>query len=406
MQQLKILRTLVWTLICAVAVTQAVAAGGGENWTDLGNGLAGTHGAPVLSGDGPLMANTTVTLSLADARAEATSFWAIGLAAIDLPFKGGVFVPAPDLLFVAPTGGSAGLPASIDIQGGVPSGIPDGTQIYFQCWIADTAGPAGFAASNGLVVTATQLYDELSEELDALLAVADPPATSMPIYTSQDFGTQTYVRNPDCWAADIDLTGLSPWNALEANRRAGTLVSPRHIVFAAHYQITPGSQIVFVTADNTTVTRTLGGVLLPGGDTAIGILDSDVPPEIGFHKIMPRNWADYLWELSRLPMLHLDQEEKALVRDLTSLNESIKISTHTTPIDPLRASFAETLIGGDSGNPAFLIMDGEAVLILTHHTAGSGPFYTAWFDEMNAAMTSLGGGYQLTEFDIGAWVQP
>jgi hypothetical protein len=70
------------------------------------------------------------------------------------------------------------------------------------------------------------------------------------------------------------------------------------------------------------------------------------------------------------------------------------------PGNPPRSLFGENLIGGDSGNPAFLLVDGEAVLILTHHFSTGGPFYTAHFDAVNAAMAQLGGGYQLTEFDL------
>ena len=58
------------------------------------------------------------------------------------------------------------------------------------------------------------------------------------------------------------------------------------------------------------------------------------------------------------------------------------------------------VISGDSGNPAFLLIDDEPVLMLTHFFAVYGPFYTSSFDEVNAAMTALGGGYQLTEINL------
>ncbi len=405
MAQRSALQAWAVTLSAVVALAAPLTAAVGDPWVDLGNALPGTHGAPTLTPTGLPIAGAQITLTVDDARAASTAFWAVGLSEISLPFMGGVFVPAPDILIVMPTGGTAGVPASFLLRGDFPSGVPSGTEFSFQCWISDPDGPAGFAGTNALRGTALQLRDILSDEIDARLAAAAPPAISKPIYTTQDFGTHTYVRNPNCWAADIDLTGLSPWNSLEANRRAGTLVSPRHVVFAKHYQITPGSQLDFVTADNVTVTRTLGGVLNPGGDISIGILDADVPPEISFLKVWPRDWADYLWEIPQLAMLHLDQEEQALVRDCFFIVESTKTVIHTDPVDPTRLAFSETLIGGDSGNPACFIVDGEAVLMLTHHTAGSGPFYTAWFDELNAAMASLGGGYQLTEFDLGAFVQ-
>jgi hypothetical protein len=143
-----------------------------------------------------------------------------------------------------------------------------------------------------------------------------------------------------------------------------------------------------------------------GGDIRVGVLDSDVPPEIGFVKVLPRDWPDYLWKAQRLPMLHLDQEEKALVRDMINLQSTFTSVSHANAISPLRAPFTEAVISGDSGNPAFLLIDGEAVLILTHFTSVSGPFYTAWFDEVNEDMDTLGGGFQLTEFDLGAYLQP
>lgn len=54
-----------------------------------------------------------------------------------------------------------------------------------------------------------------------------------------------------------------------------------------------------------------------------------------------------------------------------------------------------------SGVSAFIA--GEAVL-LSHATSPvAGPFYSHWIDEVNAAMTALGGGYQLTEIDLSSF---
>jgi len=72
---------------------------------------------------------------------------------------------------------------------------------------------------------------------------------------------------------------------------------------------------------------------------------------------MPSNWENYLPDLNdtRPPQLVLDQEEKALVADLRRIDT--KLSYGAYPIDTDRAIFSESLIGGDSGNPAFLIVD-------------------------------------------------
>ncbi len=249
------------------------------------------------------------------------------------------------------------------------------------------------------------LYTEIATTLDGMLRAAVPPATSLAIYSSQDFATQTFVRNPSCWAASLDLTGISPWNQAHAQLRAGTLISPRHIAFARHYPLstTPGNnQIAFVTDQDVTVIRQVVGVAYPAADIGIGVLDADVPPSIAFYKVLPRDWNTYFLRSRGLPMLHLDQEEKALVRDMQQLTTRSANCWHTLPTDPLRRAFAEDVIGGDSGNPAFLLIGGEPILMLTHHTTAYGPFYGRYHDEVNMAMTQLGGGYQLTELDLSA----
>lgn len=377
----------------------------GEGWCDLGDDLAGTYGSPLLTGEGHLIPGTPLSITLSNVREQTAAFGVVGLSAIHAPFRGGIFVPQPILIFGISTGGTPGTPSTVELSDVLPADVPLGTELHLQFWIADPVGPAGFAASNAIRGTARTLFDVISEELDSLLEVAAPPGNSKRVYTTQNFSTQTYVRNPSCWAASINLTGLSPWNQAGGPTRAGTLISPRHVAFAKHFSLsaTPGSnQLVFVTANNVTVTRSVTAVAFPGNDIGIGVLDADVPPEIAFHKVLPRTWINYLPVVRDLPMLVLDQEEKALVRNMFALSASC---THWAPQDPLRLSFHENLIGGDSGNPAFLVVGGEALLVLTHFTTDLGPSYTWWFDAVNSAMTSLGGGYQLTEYDMDAFLQ-
>ncbi|MEN9841224.1 MAG: hypothetical protein RL376_1024, partial [Verrucomicrobiota bacterium] len=68
-------------------------------------------------------------------------------------------------------------------------------------------------------------------------------------------------------------------------------------------------------------------------------------------------------------------------------------------------SFYEEKIGGDSGNPAFLIINGQLVL-LTCWTYGGGGSGTSVHNQkaaINTLMTTLGGGYQLTPVDLSAF---
>jgi len=255
---------------------------------------------------------------------------------------------------------------------------------------------------------AKEVSDAVDDRIDGLNAT-----TAKPIFTTQNHTTSTYVRNSGCWASDLDLTPISPWNSTGGATRAGTLISPRHVIFCEHYNFHPsvGATIRFVASDGTVVNRTINALethpdytpFYP--DITIGLLDSDVPASIGFVKILPQNWANYLPSLSssyKLPCLVLDQEEKALISCLYSLNTS---ANFLTPTQSARFAFYEKIIGGDSGNPAFLIIDDELVIITvwTFGGAGGGTSILYHKDAINTMMATLGGGYSLTEIDLSGF---
>jgi hydroxyacylglutathione hydrolase len=121
----------------------------GDPWSDLGQSLAGTTGAPLLAGSGSLAGGTLATLSLSNAQPVAPAVLVAGLSALGAPFKGGVMVPALDVLVNGTTSGAG----AIALSATWPPALPGGTGIWFQWWIVDGAGPAGLAASNALLAT-------------------------------------------------------------------------------------------------------------------------------------------------------------------------------------------------------------------------------------------------------------
>ena len=121
-------------------------------WTDLASGLAGTNGTPALSGQGPLLPGTTVTLQLTDALGSSAAVAVGGFSRADAPLFGGLLVPFPDIMiFGIPVdpAGELSLQATLDV-----AGLPPGQELYFQLWIGDPAASGGYAASNGLRATA------------------------------------------------------------------------------------------------------------------------------------------------------------------------------------------------------------------------------------------------------------
>lgn len=303
---------------------------------------------------------------------------------------------------------------------GVASGVSAGSTSLLATVTTD---PTIFASIN---VTVTQsagtvntvfsgyvsgsLSKHISDALDARL-VGLTPANAKPIFTTQNHSSPSYVRNTGCWTSGVDMTCISPWNSAGVATRAGTLISPRHIIFCAHYPIDNGSTIRFVDANNNIVTRTMVTKLTHPNyspyypDISIGVLDSDVPNTIGFAKILPSNWASYLPSLStsrRIPCLVLDQEEKALIADLYSLSTTVNL---LNPSNSTRLLYYEDMITGDSGNPVFLIINGQLVILtaITFGGAGSGTSVAYHKDAINTMMAGLGGGYSLTEVDLSGF---
>ena len=129
------------------------AAGEGEIWrlhpgiTDLGGSL----GFPSFSGQGTALPGSTITLSLTSAAPLAPAYLVVGAGLLGLPFKGGIMMPSPGFIL---SGLAVGADGSLTLSGTWPGGPPPGTPLVLQWWFVDAAGPAGFTASNALLLIA------------------------------------------------------------------------------------------------------------------------------------------------------------------------------------------------------------------------------------------------------------
>jgi hypothetical protein len=260
-----------------------------------------------------------------------------------------------------------------------------------------------------------------TDAVDSRIASKYNPSVNLNVYTTQEHENSIYVRNPNLWCADIDLTCISPWNSSGTTSKACTLISPRHVIMAAHWAASAGATVRFIAANGTVVNRTLTATRRHPSytpyypDITIGLLDrdvpstindSDVPSTIKFAKVLGANWASYLPSLAnttaRIPAIGLDQQEKATVRDLYSYTTA---ASFRQPTGEKRAALYETIVEGDSGAPAFIIVNNELVLLTvwTHGGEGSGTAITPQISEINSMMTALGGGYTLTTVDLSGF---
>ncbi len=239
----------------------------------------------------------------------------------------------------------------------------------------------------------------------------------LPLFTTQDHSGQVYTRNPGCWGADLDLTMISPWNSNGQNKKAGCLVSPRHLVSAKHYDLLTGSVVRFVGMNGQVCDRTVtNSIQDANSDWMISVLNADVDEFISFAKVLGPNAFDYLPSLCLSPgagcnpfhpiaALCTDQEEKLNVQQWFREYPNYGVSGNTLsffqpPTDAQRLLMYEYPVSGDSGSPVGVLVNNEFVLLTTWLGSTGGPSIQANYSEMNAAMTTLGGGYQLTPVDL------
>ncbi len=116
-------------------------------WEWLGQGLAGADGKPLLRGEGPLTAGSSVTLKASQAPPSSACFLVLGATILGAPYKGGTLVPAPDLIVAFSTDADGRLV----LVGTWPAGLPEDFELVFQAWFSDAGGPSGLSASNGLL---------------------------------------------------------------------------------------------------------------------------------------------------------------------------------------------------------------------------------------------------------------
>jgi hypothetical protein len=80
-------------------------------------------------------------------------------------------------------------------------------------------------------------------------------------YSTYNSATNTFVKNPSCWLADLDLSGTCVLTA-GGNTRMCSMITPSFAVGVRHFQFHPrvGESVVFCTPQNESITRIVESV--------------------------------------------------------------------------------------------------------------------------------------------------
>lgn len=264
----------------------------------------------------------------------------------------------------------------------------------------------------GLV--AGSLAKHIVDQVDGLIAGLTASDDTMLVYSTQDHLTPAYVRNSGLWL-DVDLTCASPYqDGSQPTKRTGTLIAPDAVLTVDHYPVAVGATIRFVTADGTVIERTVTGrqvVLTPDlseTDLMVAVLDSDVPGTITPVKLLPANIYSYLPTLDGsgpgLPVVNLDCEERASIRAMDHSVNHFR-EPYESEDEGGYVPWFGLIVAGDSGDPVFLIINGEVVLttVLTFGWGGWGYPAHEYLTEIDAALSDLGSGHAVETVDLSGF---
>jgi hypothetical protein len=180
------------------------------------------------------------------------------------------------------------------------------------------------------------------------------------------------------WLSNLDFSGVG-WDS----PYAGTLVTSQHVVFASHFQRPLNYPIVFHDRDGNPVTRTIASLRsVPNifsytPDITIAKLSSPVPDSVFSYPVLkPYLLTKMNTDLSGAPYLVSDKLRNIFVHKVSFMNTNSINGTKDTSLPDF---MSHILVSGDSGNPAFIIVEGMPVLMSTHTFAGygGGPSYSS-----------------------------
>lgn len=280
-----------------------------------------------------------------------------------------------------------------------------------------STGNTVFALSNSCINSDSSDFTyHVNNQIDSRLKLSDSNS-GLSLYTDRPASLgANWTRNSSSWTqknTPIDFTGIMGSNddlAHHANniyQGGAALITPRHFITANHFRFEKGTTMNFYTSSGALVSRKMvDSYTIPSTDITIGLLDSDVDSTISYYPIIKSSVFNSLilkpnnYYYIDLPIVVFNQYGQALVRSLIK-KDIPNVIDHLQYISGLRSDYSKNLITGDSGQPAFIIVNNKPILMFANFYTEESPNLGDYISEINSAISSLGNsnGYKVTEFN-------
>lgn len=204
------------------------------------------------------------------------------------------------------------------------------------------------------------------------------PGADRRLFSGFTQSTFSWVRNPASWVRAFNWTGVAAGINGLGGVGGGTLITRRHVLLAHHvpYPARP-FDIFFVNSDSRTFTYKVTNIQQVGdSDISIGTLDRDADPSLNVYRVLPDNWTQYIANKTEsfnrmgvsftnqmfvMPVLYTNYDRRVSTGDVT--NVRMGTATVNIPSFEVARAFGESLRVGDSGNPIFVQVGDELVLL-------------------------------------------
>lgn len=258
-------------------------------------------------------------------------------------------------------------------------------------------------------IVSNSVIKNMKDEVEARVIGETPSTTTYNLYSSISTSTSAYVRNTSHIASDIDLTCIPVFSeAINSAQTMGVLVAPDIMIQANHSH--PSGVMHFVKNDNTTVSRTItSGMNIAGTDIWVAKLDSNVPAGINPCKVFSA--TAFTNSISTTSIAYV--QPPVIFTNQSRVLRVGKINYGTnSPFSQLIIIVRDTVnynnwysqpCCGDSGSPAFAIVNGEAVVLGVWYTAFMVPNLSGYISQINAAAATLGSSNTLTTVDLSGF---